>query len=202
MRGDVGPGGATFGPVEVVDSPVGIAGDPAVDAARGRLVFSTREWGQTAHPGGLVVLDLFDSRTSVHCTGGAPNATGVQATLALDGSPFAGGELTPVVSGLEPLGMFGVVLVGDAVGAPTPLPGSVGDLCVGGAVGRLVGPPHLADASGVQRHMIATAPLVTTAGATMVQPGDTFVFQLWHRDAAPGGGAIGNTSTALALTFR
>jgi outer membrane protein assembly factor BamB len=202
VRFDASPGGGSFGPVEVVDSPVGFTGDPVVDAARGRLVFSTEDWGQTPQQGGLVVLDLLDSRTSVHCTGGAPNATGVQATLTLEGSPFAGGELTAVVAGLEPLGMFGVVLVGDAVSAPTPLPGSVGDLCVGGTVGRLVGPPLLPDASGVQRHMFSTAPLVTTAGATLVQPGDTFTFQLWHRDTAPGGAAVGNTSTAMALTFR
>jgi hypothetical protein len=33
-------------------------------------------------------------------------------------------------------------------------------------------------------------------------PGDTAVFQLWHRDRGPAGAAVGNTSTAIELSFR
>jgi hypothetical protein len=191
-----------FGPVELVTSPQGCSNPPVVDAARGRVVVATGDHRFQPVASGLAVFDLFASRVTEHCTGGAPNATGVQAMMTLEGSPFAGGEVTAVVSGLEPNGMFGVVLVGDAVSAPAPAPGGPGELCIGGTFGRLVAPPRAADAGGVQRHRIDTGPLVTSAGAWQVMPGDTAVFQLWHRDSAPAGSVLGNMSTAVELKFR
>ncbi|MEZ6018364.1 MAG: hypothetical protein R3F49_24920 [Planctomycetota bacterium] len=194
--------GSAFAPVEETPAPVPFVTAPQIDAARGRVVAVVDASAIGFASGGLVTLDLFAGRSTALCAGGAPNATGVQAALDFEGSPFAGGMLAAVVSGLEPGGMFGVLVIGDASAPPTPLPFGNGALCVGGAVGRLAAPPQLADPAGVQRHLIATAPLATSAQVRFVQPGETFTFQLWHRDRTPSGAGSANTSAARALTFR
>jgi hypothetical protein len=191
-----------FGTLEDVLAPGGSVDDVFMDAERGRALYASDDYGAfTPSVAGVGVIDLLGPRTSVHCDGGAPNATGVQASLTLEGSSFAGGRMTVVGAGLEPGAMFGTLLVGAAVSAPAPFPGSIGPLCIS-APAHLAAPPVMTDAAGHQRHTFDTAPLPTSAGSVTVLPGDTYVFQLWHRDRTATGAAAGNTSTAVALRFR
>lgn len=173
-----------------------------LDRGRGRVLASARSDPQDGSRAALVTLDLFATRVDVVCTPSTPNATGVTAELALFGSPFAGGTTIATARGLTPGGMTGVLVAGSAARPPTPLPFGVGELCIGGSVGRVSVPPQVSDADGTQRYTFDTAPLTTSAGAFPVQPGDTWVFQLWHRDSGPGGVPSANTSEAVRLRFR
>jgi hypothetical protein len=123
------------------------------------------------------------------------------ATLRVDGHGFAGAPLVFTVDGLQPNGMPGYLLVGSAVTAPMPTPIGVGDLCLGGTLGRFVNQVQLADAAGRHRYLVDTEQVPTALGPIAVQAGSTWAFQVWYRDTAPGGVASSNTSTARAVRF-
>lgn len=150
---------------------------------------------------GIVIRDLFAGRVTSACDAGSPNSSGARAVLELMGSPFAGDVLAARISGLEPGGMLGLLVVGDALVPPAPLAGGPGSLCVGGALGRFAGQLQLADAAGEQRYTIDSARLPIGNSGVAASPGSTYVFQGWHRDVV-GGAAASNTSTAAALMFR
>ncbi|MEL6712924.1 MAG: PQQ-binding-like beta-propeller repeat protein [Planctomycetota bacterium] len=174
-------------------------GSVTLDAARGRFACIDIDAGTSAER--LVLVDLFGGRTQEACTGGVPNSTGVQATLQLGGSPFAGRTVEATVSGLQPGGMLGLLAVSDSLAPPIPIAGSQGQLCLGGSIGRFVGQIQAADAAGQQQFTVDSTAIPSAIGLAAAQPGSTYVFQQWHRDTT-GGAATSNTSNAVALTFR
>ncbi len=176
------------------------SGPIALDVRRGKLYRGHSSFSTIGRS--IRVVDLFEGRTQTLCQGGQANATGVQASLSITGSPVAGEGLAARVTGLAPGGMFGLLIAGDMASAPTPIAGSRGSLCVSGALGRFNGQVQTADAGGTQTYFIDTASVPSGNGLAMVQPGSTWAFQTWHRDTAPGGVATSNTSTAAAVTFR
>ena len=189
--------GANFSAPERV---LGGAGRIAFDPTSGVLAAAGYEagpWGT-----GLWTADLFQGRLQTACDAGAPNATGVQATLTASGSPFAGESLVLTSSGLMPFGMPGVLGVSDALAPPMPAASGLGEFCLGGTFRRFAAPIEVANASGQREHVIATDSFATSTGPVSVAPGSTWVFQEWHRDVAPSGAATSNASTAVAITFR
>ena len=187
--------GASFStPERILDQ----AGSFAFDAPGGLLAVAASGFGTS----GLWIADLFDGRLQVACDGGTPNATGVQATLSAGGSPFAGSDLVVTVSGLEPLGMVGVLGVSDALTQPMPGASGLGAFCLGGPFQRVLGSLRSADAAGTREHVIATSALATSLGSITMNSGTTWAFQEWHRDTTATGLGTSNASTALAVTFR
>ncbi len=176
------------------------SGRVAFDPASGVLASAGYTSGSVLT--GLSTADFFQGRVQTACDAGAPNATGVQATLTASGSSFAGESLVLTSSGLMPFGMLGVLGVSDALAPPMSAASGLGEFCLGGPFRRFVGPIEAADASGQREHVIATDSFATSAGSVSVDSGSTWVFQEWHRDVAPGGAATSNASTALAITFR
>ena len=82
--------------------------------------------------------------------------------------------------------------------------GSQGNLCLGGNIGRFVGPGQVMD-SGASGSFAMTVnlnamPAPTLSGTVAVQPGDTWNFQAWHRDSV-GGMATSNFTDAVSVTF-
>jgi hypothetical protein len=147
----------------------------------------------------LLVLDLVQDTAA--CAPSAPNATGVGATLRVDGRGSAGAPHVFVVEGLQPNAMPGYLLLGSANVPPFPLPFGVGSLCLGGTLGRFVQQVQTADAAGRQRFYVDTTALPTALGPVAVQAGTSWSFQTWYRDTDPTGGARSNTSTARVVRF-
>ncbi len=193
--------GSSFSPPELHPMTSGAAVETVLwdENGKGLAAGSQGAFGGTHS---IEVLDLFAGRTQTACTGGTPNATGMQTMLTVSGSPYAGGVLEVRATGLAPNGMFGLLVLGDQLTAPNPIPGSRGSLCLGGLLGRFNGQVQTADASGAQSFAVNTQNLPTAAGPAMVSPGTSWTFQTWHRDTLPTGGATSNTSTAVQVTFR
>jgi len=85
----------------------------------------------------------------------------------------------------------------------TVTPGaSLGNLCLSGAIGRFVRPGELqlADSFGRASLSIDLSSLPTPMGEAAVQPGETWTFQAWHRDAVMGA-VVSNFTTAIEITF-
>ena len=81
--------------------------------------------------------------------------------------------------------------------------GSQGTLCLGGAIGRYVGPGQIVN-SGSTGEITLAIDLTQTpqpTGLVSVQPGETWNFQAWYRDAI-GGSATSNFTDGLSITFQ
>ncbi|MEM9381165.1 MAG: hypothetical protein AAGB93_14530, partial [Planctomycetota bacterium] len=80
--------------------------------------------------------------------------------------------------------------------------GSSGNLCLGGAIGRYVGPGQIQN-SGGSGEISLTLDLTrhpTPSGLVSVQPGETWSFTAWFRDAGSSG-ATSNFGDGYAISF-
>ncbi|MEM1449016.1 MAG: hypothetical protein AAF957_22720 [Planctomycetota bacterium] len=132
-----------------------------------------------------------------------PNSTGMEATLRATGTPTVALNDVTLITENVPKNAFGFFLTSMSRGN-TPNPGgSQGVLCLGGAIGRYVGPGQIqqAGANGTIALPIDLQQVPTPTGFVAVQAGETWNFQAWHRDAV-GGAATSNFSQGIEITFR
>jgi hypothetical protein len=80
--------------------------------------------------------------------------------------------------------------------------GSSGNLCLGGSIGRYVGPGQIQNsgATGAIGLTLNLAQTPTPSGLVQVQAGDTWHFTAWYRDAI-GGVATSNFADGLSIAF-
>ena len=137
-----------------------------------------------------------------YCSPAVPNSTGLPGRSLALGSPVAAAnDLTLQASSLPP-GSFGYFIASELPGIPSVAGGSTGRLCLGGFIGRFIGPNQVlpADPGGVIALPIDLTGLPTALGTTSASPGDTWYFQLWHRDGVAGT-VTSNFTDAVAVTF-
>jgi hypothetical protein len=127
---------------------------------------------------------------------GVPNSLGVPSSLraiGLDTASFNDLELRLI----NHVGGLTIPLVSSMSGLAANPGGSVGNLCLGGAIGRgLAFTPNLNTTI-----RIFPQSLPQPGGFVAAQAGQTWFFQVWHRDTQLGV-AVSNFSSALAVTFR
>ena len=101
------------------------------------------------------------------------------------------------------LNAFAYFIVSASTGNVNMPGASLGRLCLGGTIGRVVGGSILnTGSSGSISTLFNPLSLPTPTGSFSANPGQTLYFQCWHRDTAPGGAAASNFSNACAVTFR
>ncbi|MDF1838479.1 MAG: hypothetical protein P1V35_11475, partial [Planctomycetota bacterium] len=130
-----------------------------------------------------------------------PNSSGFAGVAAATGSQFAlTNDFTMHASGL-PQNVFTFMLVGtEDVFFPNP-GGSLGNLCVGGALGRFNQALQFTGASGTASHAVDLQAIPKPNAAPVpVQAGETLHFQWWHRDTVLGAPAS-NFTDGLRVTF-
>jgi hypothetical protein len=83
----------------------------------------------------------------------------------------------------------------------TPVPNSQGQLCLGGAIGRFVGPGQIKNSgsTGSFTLEINLNAMPHPISPVVVQPGQTWHFQAWYRDANPT--STSNFTDAVSVTF-
>ena len=136
-----------------------------------------------------------------YCGPAVPNSTGNSAELRLSGSNVIDrGELVLQASGL-PSSTFGYFLVAPDSAFVTGVPGSQGNLCLGGAVGRFVRAGQVQQSSGLGEISLTVDPraLPSPQGTFSATPGVSLFFQAWFRDANPGG--TSNFTSGAAVRF-
>ncbi len=138
-----------------------------------------------------------------YCSPGTPNSTGQPSTMSLQGSGLvADNNLTLRTTGL-PLGQFGYYLNGRMQATPVTPPGSQGSFCLGGNLGRYNAPGEIGF-TGMTGEIALTLDLTqtpTSQSAVSILSGETWHFQLWHRDWV-NNSSTSNFSNAIAVTFR
>jgi hypothetical protein len=159
-------------------------------------VFSPRVWnGQLCESGP-------SAPGTNYCTAN-PNSTGQTGLMSASGTNVvANNDLTLEASRL-PNNAFGYFLT-STTEAFTPLPGgSLGNLCLGGAIGRYTGPGQVLNTGGTGSFslLIDLNQVPTPTGFVVVTAGDTRSFQCWHRDSV-GGLAVSNFTDGYRVMFQ
>lgn len=171
-----GPGTAL---VETVDLGA-VPTDLVVDPVRARVLL--------AHPGerdGIGILSWPSEPAPVNYCGPAnPNSTGASATIEARGWMRAGERFELVAESLPP-DESGIILVGDARPFLPFVPGTEGNLCVGGSTGRFVREVRSTGADGRFELAVDSGALPLAGGPTAVQPGETWCFQAFYTDRNP-----------------
>ena len=150
-------------------------------------------------PGGGVqdslVLASLALPNDVVCEG-VPNSLGIPSSLraiGIDKASFNDLELRLI----NHVGGLMIPLVSSMSGLAVNPGGSVGNLCLGGAIGR-----GLAFTPGLNTTIrIFPQAIPQPNGLVSAQAGQTWYFQVWHREFQFGV-VVSNFSNALGVTFR
>lgn len=162
------------------------------------LVFDNRTGAPVTAP--TVLASVRKEAPQVVCAG-QPNFRGVVAHLEAVGSRWAGYNRMRIVATGLPWNSFGLPLVSRTAAGPMPLPGSMGELCLGGAIGRM---PFATIASGFPGGGADDLYLNLFPqgnGYVSVLPGETWYLQMWYRDVQ-GQVVSSNLTDAIAVSFR
>ena len=152
-------------------------------------------------------LSLFQGRRFVpvgdpSCTDSVPTSVGVPARIDATGSSsVAANQLTLVAYDL-PANAAGFFLASETLTPAMPVTGSTGELCLGGAIGRFVGPGQVGF-SGLSRSFqlsVDLSSMPTPSGLVQVLIGESWSFQGWFRDQL-GGTTTSNFTGAVTVTF-
>ncbi len=172
----------------------------------------TEDYTWAVSPDGSVVVGDSDSRAfriqssilgETYCRPTVENSTGCGGVVLANGDPRLATGALELTATLLPQNSFGFFLTSQAQGNVVSAGGSDGTLCLGGSIGRFVGPGQVMN-SGVSGSFTMTVdlnavPAATPTGVTAVQPGETWNFQCWHRDVNPT--ATSNFTDAVSITF-
>jgi hypothetical protein len=136
-----------------------------------------------------------------YCTANA-NSTGVAASMSASGSNSASANDLVLEANDLPINSFGFFLTSQTQGSVANPGGSQGNLCLGGAIGRYVGPGQIQNsgAGGQITLAIDNTQIPQPTGFVAVAAGETWNFQAWHRDAV-GGSATSNFTDGYEITF-
>jgi hypothetical protein len=190
-----------LGPLSFASTPITIAPQPI------RLL----DFGGDGDLDGFSHVDLFDvvfENLSLgesgmgYCGPAVVNSSGSPASLsALGTSQVQNNELSLRVDD-APAGTFGFFLASLVSQPAASVPGSAGRLCLGGQIGRYVGPGQIQSASATGTFQLALDlnGIPTPNGPTAALPGATWFFQAWFRDTAPSG-PTSNFTNGVEVNF-
>lgn len=136
-----------------------------------------------------------------YCSPAPPNSTGQPGRIRTAGSRHIAANNFALVAEQLPQSSFGFFLTSRAQGFVAGPGGSQGNLCLGGAIGRFVGPGQVLNsgAAGSFTLPVNLSVVPTPTGLVPAQPGETWNFQAWFRDANPG--VTSNLTDAVSVTF-
>ena len=139
-----------------------------------------------------------------------PPRSAARSTITEPGVIAAHGQTAASANDLSlaatqlPHGQFGYFLAGRTQGFFPAAGGSQGNLCLGGAIGRLNDTPQILNsgATGTFSLLLDLTMMPLPSGFTTVVAGDTWNFQAWFRDTdPPTGNATSNFTDGLSVLF-
>ncbi|MEM8710049.1 MAG: hypothetical protein AAGG01_03785 [Planctomycetota bacterium] len=132
----------------------------------------------------------------------ASNSTGARGRIAASGSAsIIDNDVTLAATELPP-SAFGFFLASREAGFVASPGGSQGNLCLGGAIGRYVGPGQIQNSGpqGAISLTIDVTMLPQPTGSAAAAPGESWRFQAWHRDTVAGM-STSNLTDGITITF-
>ncbi len=198
-----GLGDLTFAPPMILGSgggdrvsalhAVDIDGDSDIDLAVGEYFYGLTQIYENRHGGAV---------GGAFCPAAVPNSTGAGGTLEAIGQVSAGKNDLTLHSASLPPNSFGLFIVSRTARYQAQPGGSLGSICLGGQVGRYVGPGQVQNSGSAGEFELALDlnSIPQPLGAAAVQAGDTWRFQAWFRDMV-GGVPESNFTEAVRVQF-
>lgn len=137
-----------------------------------------------------------------YCGPAVVNSSGQSATTIATGSAFAASNNLTLTAARMSLNSFGFFLTSRTQGFIQNPGGSSGNLCLGGAIGRYVGPGQIKNSGSMGSFdlVLNLSQTPSPTGFVQVLAGQTWNYQCWYRDAV-GGAATSNFTDGLSLLF-
>ncbi|MEM9381825.1 MAG: hypothetical protein AAGB93_17855 [Planctomycetota bacterium] len=135
-----------------------------------------------------------------YCGPAATNSTGASARTRAFGNVTVSRNEFELRADRLPPQAFAFFLASRTQGLVNNPGGSQGNLCLGGAIGRVLDSAQNSGPAGEIRFMLDLTAIPQPMGAAAAFPGDTWNFQAWYRDANPS--ATSNYSTGLEVVFQ
>lgn len=137
-----------------------------------------------------------------YCGEATANSTGQVGVASAVGSPVRAQDDVTLWATELPKQSFGYFLTSRQRGLALQPGGSAGVLCLGGAIGRYVGPGQVkhSGAAGSISLAIDLDLMPTPSGTVAAAAGETWHFQAWFRDGSPTG-ATSNFTNGHSVTF-
>ena len=137
-----------------------------------------------------------------YCGPAVPNSTGASSTIDATGLTSASANDVTLNASNLPNNAFGYFLTSRTQGLVPNPGGSVGNLCLGGQIGRYVGPGQIKNSgtTGAFSLQIDLTQTPSPTGFVNVAAGETWNFTAWHRDAV-GGAATSNFTNGVSIAF-
>lgn len=167
-------------------------------------------WSDQRNDGGDLYAQQFDfdgtpgqaTVLSTATCAGVPNTTGLGSQSFVTGNiDHAANDITLWAVDL-PQNSFGFFLASRAAGLVMGPGGSVGNLCLGGSIGRFVGAGQIQNSGpeALMRLDIDLMQLPTPNGLVAAMAGEEWFFQAWHREFTTV--PTSNFSGASSVTFQ
>lgn len=118
------------------------------------------------------------------CGPAVPNSSGQSGVIAAFGSDVAADNDVRLEASQLAQDQFGYFLNSMTTGLSNP-PGSQGNLCLGGAIGRYSSNVLQTGATGAMTLQLDLTQTPTPGGKVAIQAGQTWYFQAWFRDKNP-----------------
>ncbi len=135
------------------------------------------------------------------CAPAVTNSTGQAGRIRAAGSLVAGDNDLTLVASRLPAGSLGYFIVSASPGFITNPGGSTGHLCLLPPFGRYVPFAAAVAADGTMLLPIDLTTIPQPTSTVSVAPGESWYFQLWHRDSAVGI-PTSNFTDAVGVTFQ
>ncbi len=131
-----------------------------------------------------------------------PNSTGQPGIIQATGTNTASANNVQLSVIQLPLNSFGFFLTSRTQGHVPGAGGSQGTLCLGGSIGRYVGPGQIKNSgeTGSFSLVLNVTQQPTPTGFVSVLPGQNWNYQAWYRDSV-GGAAVSNFTNGRTITF-
>ncbi len=204
--------GATLVPTfDVASTP---SGKSRLSRAQGLAGGSLMAWSDSRSDGGDILMQQLAndgtpgtlgiiSTPSPTCVV-VPNSLGLRSQTLVIGSPIAAANENKLITLNLPNNSFAYYITSQ-MAAFTQMPGGAqGNLCIGGSVGRFIGPGEIQSTgtTGTIQLDIDLTQQPTPTGLVPVQSGETWFYQTWHRDFVLPIGAVSNFSDASSVTYQ
>ena len=148
---------------------------------------------------GSIVSVLPSSVGTNYCTANSNSSGAIAEMSAFGTANVTANQLTIECTSMPAL-VFGFFIVSRVDGFVANPGGSQGNLCLGGSIGRYVGPGQITNSglAGAISLPLDLASLPQPLGPAAAMPGETWRFQAWFRDSV-GGVTTSNFSDGLSV---
>lgn len=159
----------------------------------------TSATGDIGSPGRFITATCQDLTFGETYCSSNPNSTGLIGELSAFGNPVAAVNDFSLIGTNLPPNEFGFFVVSRTQGLMNLPSGNQGVLCLGGSIGRLLGSIAMSSGSGELTGSLNLLSVPEGPMLSAVMPGETWNFQLWHRDDNPT--ATSNFTEAIEVVF-